>query len=144
MNSSPSITADTPTDYELKFGLLDDVYTIIDVEGKGRRGHRRGFDLVYNNGREALTLTLNLTPNTNPNPNPNRNPNPLPNPNPNRNPKPNQVKPDKAACYSTRLGCYEVPLPLLLPPTPTPNPCPCPYPDPDPDPGPDPDPDPDP
>ena len=31
VNASPSISADTPQDYELKFGLLDDVYTIIDA-----------------------------------------------------------------------------------------------------------------
>ena len=71
VNSSPSITADTPTDYELKFGLLDDVWTIIDVEGKLGGAVEPvvgGFDLVYNNG---------------------------------------PVKPDKSACYTTRLGCYE-------------------------------------
>ena len=53
VNASPSITADTPNDYELKFGLLDDVYTIIDVENK-LGGQLEpvvgGFDLVYNNG----------------------------------------------------------------------------------------------
>ena len=27
VNASPSLTADTPQDYELKFGLLDDVYS---------------------------------------------------------------------------------------------------------------------
>ena len=34
VNASPSLTADTPQDYELKFGLLDDVYSVVDVEGK--------------------------------------------------------------------------------------------------------------
>ena len=71
VNSSPSVTADTPTDYELKFGLLDDVWTILDVEGKLGGVVEPvvgGFDLVYNNG---------------------------------------PVKPDKSACYTTRLGCYE-------------------------------------
>lgn len=28
------LSADTPQDYELKFGLLDDVYSVIDVESK--------------------------------------------------------------------------------------------------------------
>ena len=28
VNASPSLTADTPQDYELKFGLLDDVYSV--------------------------------------------------------------------------------------------------------------------
>ena len=38
VNASPSISADTIGDYELKFGLLDDVYAVIDVEGKVRIG----------------------------------------------------------------------------------------------------------
>jgi tubulin polyglutamylase TTLL9 len=53
VNSSPSLTADTPTDYELKFGLLDDLYTLIDVENKlggGLEESVGGFDLIYNNG----------------------------------------------------------------------------------------------
>jgi tubulin polyglutamylase TTLL9 len=29
---SPSMTANTPSDFELKCGLLDDVFTILDVE----------------------------------------------------------------------------------------------------------------
>lgn len=29
---SPSMTSNTPADFELKCGLLDDVFTIIDVE----------------------------------------------------------------------------------------------------------------
>ena len=71
VNASPSVTADTPTDYELKFGLLDDVWTIIDVENKlggVLEPVVGGFDLVYNNG---------------------------------------PIKPDKSACYTTRLGCYD-------------------------------------
>ena len=40
VNSSPSLTADTPQDYELKFGLLDDVYSVTLI---------------------TLTLTLTLT-----------------------------------------------------------------------------------
>jgi len=67
-----------------------------------------GFDLVYNNG-PVKPHKSNPNPNLNPNPNPNPDPNPDPDPdpNPNPNPNPNQVKPDKAACYTTRLGCYE-------------------------------------
>ena len=40
-------------DYELKFGLLDDLYTIIDVDNKlGGILEERigGYDLIYNNG----------------------------------------------------------------------------------------------
>jgi len=33
VNSSPSLTATTREDYELKFGLLDDTLTVLDLEG---------------------------------------------------------------------------------------------------------------
>jgi tubulin polyglutamylase TTLL9 len=32
INSSPSMTANTKEDFELKVGLLDDTYTILDLE----------------------------------------------------------------------------------------------------------------
>lgn len=32
INASPSMTANTPTDYETKLGLLEDVFTILDIE----------------------------------------------------------------------------------------------------------------
>ena len=53
VNASPSLTADTPQDYELKFGLLDDVYSVIDVEGKLGGAQEEcigGFDLIYAGG----------------------------------------------------------------------------------------------
>ena len=56
VNASPSITADTPQDYELKFGLLDDVFSIIDVEGRlggNTPQSMGGFDLIYANGERA-------------------------------------------------------------------------------------------
>ena len=34
VNAAPSLTADTEADHELKFGVLDDVLSIIDFEGK--------------------------------------------------------------------------------------------------------------
>ena len=51
VNASPSLTADTPQDYELKFGLLDDVYSVTLIT-------------------LTLTLTLTLTPDPDLNPNP--------------------------------------------------------------------------
>jgi len=50
VNASPSISADTAEDYELKFGVLDDMMTILDVEDNltGKEEHVGGFDLVYN------------------------------------------------------------------------------------------------
>jgi tubulin polyglutamylase TTLL9 len=55
VNASPSITADTIQDYDLKFGLLEDVYSVVDVEqklGHGVDGRPLeptvgGFDLIY-------------------------------------------------------------------------------------------------
>lgn len=50
VNASPSISADTADDYDLKFGVLDDLMTIIDMEKNltGKEEHVGGFDLVYN------------------------------------------------------------------------------------------------
>jgi tubulin polyglutamylase TTLL9 len=32
VNASPSMTANTPSDFDMKCGLLDDVFTILDLE----------------------------------------------------------------------------------------------------------------
>jgi tubulin polyglutamylase TTLL9 len=32
INASPSMTANTPSDYETKLGLLEDVYACLDIE----------------------------------------------------------------------------------------------------------------
>ncbi len=32
VNASPSMTATTPSDYKMKVGLLDDLFTIVDLE----------------------------------------------------------------------------------------------------------------
>merc|ERR1719324_485246 len=50
VNASPSISADTAEDYELKFGVLDDLLTITDLEKNltGKENHIGGFDLIYN------------------------------------------------------------------------------------------------
>lgn len=44
--------SDTPADYELKFGLLDDTLSVIDLEGRRTQEETRvgGFDMIYNNG----------------------------------------------------------------------------------------------
>jgi tubulin polyglutamylase TTLL9 len=34
VNASPSLTADTDADYEMKRVLLDDMFNVVDVEGK--------------------------------------------------------------------------------------------------------------
>lgn len=55
VNASPSLTASSPTDYNLKFGLLEDMLHIIDLEGKLTGNEKRvgGFDLIWNDGAVA-------------------------------------------------------------------------------------------
>jgi len=52
VNASPSLTANTVADYEMKFGLLDDVMTILDMEEylSGTELQIGGFDLLYRDG----------------------------------------------------------------------------------------------
>lgn len=49
INAAPSMTANTPHDSELKINLLDDAFTIIDVEKAltGQEEQIGGFDLIY-------------------------------------------------------------------------------------------------
>ncbi|KAL0489461.1 tubulin polyglutamylase [Acrasis kona] len=48
VNASPSLTADTPEDYQMKHALLDDVFTIIDMEKRltGTEDHIGGWDII--------------------------------------------------------------------------------------------------
>jgi tubulin polyglutamylase TTLL9 len=48
INASPSMTANTPTDYDTKLGLLEDVYAILDVEKilTGNEEQIGGFDFI--------------------------------------------------------------------------------------------------
>ena len=52
VNASPALTASNEDDYALKFGMLDDMVNIIDIEGKRTGDEIRvgGFDLIWNNG----------------------------------------------------------------------------------------------
>jgi tubulin polyglutamylase TTLL9 len=50
------MSSDTQTDHDLKFGLLDDMLTLVDVENHfAGRAPRRvgGFDLICENGAET-------------------------------------------------------------------------------------------
>ena len=49
VNAAPSMTANTQNDFELKCNLLDDVFTIIDMERvlQGNEEQIGGFDLIY-------------------------------------------------------------------------------------------------
>lgn len=55
VNASPSLSATSPTDYELKFSLLEDVLHIVDLENllTGEEKRVGGFDLLWNNGPVA-------------------------------------------------------------------------------------------
>merc|ERR1719263_986619 len=52
VNASPSLSANTPHDYEMKFAVLDDTMTILDFEKylSGNEVQIGGFDLLYKNG----------------------------------------------------------------------------------------------
>ncbi|KAG9394015.1 Tubulin-tyrosine ligase/Tubulin polyglutamylase [Carpediemonas membranifera] len=49
INASPSLTADTADDYSLKHAMLDDMFTIADLEGRlsGNETTVGGFDQIY-------------------------------------------------------------------------------------------------
>lgn len=55
VNASPSLTASSQTDYDLKFGLLEDMVHIVDMEGRLTGNEKRvgGFDLLWNDGPVA-------------------------------------------------------------------------------------------
>eukprot|EP00746_Dinoflagellata_sp_MGD_P039562 gnl/MRDRNA2_/MRDRNA2_19545_c0_seq1.p1 gnl/MRDRNA2_/MRDRNA2_19545_c0~~gnl/MRDRNA2_/MRDRNA2_19545_c0_seq1.p1 ORF type:complete len:528 (+),score=103.73 gnl/MRDRNA2_/MRDRNA2_19545_c0_seq1:319-1902(+) len=52
VNAQPSLTATTSLDYELKYSLLDDTLTVLDLENylNGDEEQLGGFDLLYKNG----------------------------------------------------------------------------------------------
>lgn len=52
VNASPSLTADTPTDYDLKYGMLEDMFAVVDIENRrsGQEQRVGGFDLMWNDG----------------------------------------------------------------------------------------------
>lgn len=52
VNASPSLSASSKEDYDLKFGLLDDVITVVDLENRltGKEKRVGGFDLFWEDG----------------------------------------------------------------------------------------------
>ncbi|XP_013408942.2 probable tubulin polyglutamylase TTLL9 [Lingula anatina] len=52
INASPSLTASSKEDYELKCGLLDDVLNVIDLENRltGKEKHVGAWDLIWDDG----------------------------------------------------------------------------------------------
>lgn len=61
VNASPSLTGTTPSDYKIKFDLLDDTFTVIDMENflSGNEEQIGGFDLICKGS--PLKLPLNST-----------------------------------------------------------------------------------
>ncbi|KAG8447261.1 hypothetical protein GDO86_014650, partial [Hymenochirus boettgeri] len=55
VNASPSLTASSQDDYELKLRLLEDTLHVVDMEGRltGKEKHVGGFDLMWNDGPVA-------------------------------------------------------------------------------------------
>lgn len=53
INASPSMTANTPQDYDGKVGLLEDTYSVLDLERilRGDEDQIGGFDCIYRNER---------------------------------------------------------------------------------------------
>lgn len=51
-NASPSLTAETPADYHLKFNMLEDMFNVIDLEKRrtGTEVRVGGFDLIWAGG----------------------------------------------------------------------------------------------
>ncbi|XP_053309213.1 probable tubulin polyglutamylase TTLL9 isoform X2 [Spea bombifrons] len=52
VNASPSLTASSQEDYELKYRLLEDTLHVVDMEGRlsGKEKRVGGFDLMWNDG----------------------------------------------------------------------------------------------
>ncbi|TPX66709.1 hypothetical protein SpCBS45565_g04318 [Spizellomyces sp. 'palustris'] len=63
VNASPSLTAETQFDYDLKHAMLQDCFDVVDLErrhtGKSTRTRVGGFDLVYNDGPVRHERTSN-------------------------------------------------------------------------------------
>lgn len=55
VNASPSLTASSPTDYDLKVSLLEDMLHVMDMEGRLTGNEKRvgGYDLIWNDGPVA-------------------------------------------------------------------------------------------
>lgn len=56
-NASPSLTAETPADYHLKFNMLHDMFDVVDMEGRRSGDEERigGFDLIWSNGPAGVS-----------------------------------------------------------------------------------------
>ena len=62
VNASPSLTANTVADYDMKFGLLDDLLTLLDMEKylSGNELQIGGFDLLYKDRRRENMVGVSM------------------------------------------------------------------------------------
>nr|KAJ3422312.1 putative tubulin polyglutamylase ttll9 [Polyrhizophydium stewartii] len=66
VNASPSLTAETQFDYDLKYAMLNDCFDVVDLERRYEKDKRLrtrvgGFDLVYNDGPVKHERTSNYS-----------------------------------------------------------------------------------
>eukprot|EP00842_Homolaphlyctis_polyrhiza_P003895 jgi/Hompol1/4506/HPOL_003660-RA len=66
VNASPSLTAETQFDYDLKYAMLNDCFDVVDLERRFEKDKRLrtrigGFDLVYNDGPVKHERTSNYS-----------------------------------------------------------------------------------
>eukprot|EP00164_Ancoracysta_twista_P005486 GFYU01007526.1.p1 GENE.GFYU01007526.1~~GFYU01007526.1.p1 ORF type:complete len:161 (-),score=13.83 GFYU01007526.1:89-571(-) len=57
-NASPSLTAETPADYHLKFNVIEDYFNVLDLERRrsGEEVRVGGFDMIWKNGPVGVTM----------------------------------------------------------------------------------------
>eukprot|EP00775_Hariotina_reticulata_P014320 gene14320-46_t len=64
VNASPSLTASDEADWTLKFGMLNDMLDIVDLEGRREPGKhpakQGGFDLIWDNGPYSESPSTSL------------------------------------------------------------------------------------
>lgn len=63
VNASPSLSANTPKDYQLKLALLHDTIAVVDMEKKltGQEDQIGGYDLIYRNGFVKFNANCTFT-----------------------------------------------------------------------------------
>ncbi|XP_071083984.1 probable tubulin polyglutamylase TTLL9 [Haliotis cracherodii] len=61
INASPSLTASSKEDYDLKFGMLNDVINVLDMENRltGKEKRIGGFDFIWDDGPVYIDDSVN-------------------------------------------------------------------------------------
>lgn len=63
INAAPSLTANTPADYKMKYDMVEDMLTIVDMDKKltGNEDQVGGFDLIYRAGFVKFDFNCTFT-----------------------------------------------------------------------------------